>query len=61
MAKAIRRFVRNFKRTIEYKILGAILITVGYLSTLIEGDATGFVFCLLLGLIVIFGNEEEYL
>lgn len=59
MAKAIRRFVRNFERTIEYKILGAILIAVGYLTTLIEGDATGFVFCLLFGLMLIFDNGEE--
>lgn len=41
------------------RLLGIGLIILGALSTLIDGDATFFLFTLLLGGIAIFVNDEE--
>lgn len=43
----------------EQRLLGIGLIILGALSTLIDGDATFFLFSLLFGGIAIFVNDEE--
>ena len=43
----------------EQRLLGIGLVILGALSTLIDGDATFFLFSLLLGGIAIFVNDEE--
>lgn len=43
----------------EQRLLGIGLVILGALSTLIDGDATFFLFSLLLGGIAIFVSDEE--
>lgn len=52
--------MKNLKRTWKNKIYSCLLLLVGYLSTLIDGDATAFVFIATIA-VPLFFSKENYI
>lgn len=50
--------MRYLKRTWKNKIVALSLAGVGYLSTLIDGDGTAFIFILLIAIPLFFAKEN---
>jgi len=44
--------------TRKNKLISISMILIGYLSIFIDGDATGFVFCLIIGVPLFFSKEN---
>lgn len=45
-------------KTLKNKLYATVLIILGWLSTLIDGDATAFVFLLMIGVPLFFAKEN---
>lgn len=56
--KRIKHFVRYMFETIYNKIFATVMIGLGYLSTLIDGDGTFFVWTLMLFVPMFFAREN---
>lgn len=50
--------IKYLKRTWKNKVVALALALVGYLSTFIDGDATGFVFMMLIAVPLFFYGKE---
>ena len=50
--------MRNLKKTWKNKLISLAMILTGYLSTFIDEDATGFVFCLIIAVPLFFAKEN---
>lgn len=50
--------IKYLKRTWKNKVVALALALLGYLSTFIDGDATGFVFLLFLAVPLFFYGKE---
>ena len=47
------------RRTWKKKLAAVVMALIGYLSTLVDGDGTGFVFILFLSACAFFDNGNE--
>lgn len=52
--------MKNYlKRTWKKKLLAIVMSFIGYLSTLIEGDGTAFVFILFFAIALFFDSDKQ--
>lgn len=56
--KTMLRFIRYLRRTYRNKIVALVLILLGVLSTMVDGDATALVFMSLIAVPVFFMNKN---
>lgn len=60
MKKYLLKFVNYMKRTYKNKLLGIIVMFLGYISYILDGrDGTGFIFMIILGIPMLILDEVE--
>lgn len=60
MQKYILKFWNYLKRTYKNKLLGVMVMLLGYISYVLDGrDGTGFIFTIVIGIPMFIMDEEE--